>query len=227
MTQSRTTRSPRGHSGATRSASVSRRRGVALEDALLDAAAAELAELGYGRLSMSGVAERAATSRSVLARRWGSRAEMALAVVEASGALSVGEPADTGSLREDLLALLRDYVKRCKKITPDVMLGIFVDSNPDAPPSFDLQKSLLTAALAHTRTIVERAVERDEAASGLPDHVLVMPIELVQARLLVSRKPVGKRYLEQIVDDLFLPLAVMHPIIRHSPKRRPELSRHF
>jgi AcrR family transcriptional regulator len=48
---------------------VERRRGKALEDAVLDAAWSELLDAGYARFTMETVAARAHTSRPVLYRR--------------------------------------------------------------------------------------------------------------------------------------------------------------
>src|SRR3546814_11202702 len=56
-----------------------RRRGAALEAALLDAAWAELLGGGYSAFTIEGVAVRARTSRPVIARRWSSRGDLALA----------------------------------------------------------------------------------------------------------------------------------------------------
>src|ERR671937_754114 len=53
-----------------------RRRGAALEAAILDATWTELAAVGYERLSMEGVAARAGTSKAVLYRRWPNRADL-------------------------------------------------------------------------------------------------------------------------------------------------------
>lgn len=64
-----------------KSTSPQRRRGAALESALLEAAWAELEEHGYGRFTMEGVARRAETSRPVLSRRWTGRAELAVAAI--------------------------------------------------------------------------------------------------------------------------------------------------
>ena len=191
---------------AQKAASPTRRRGDALEDALIAAATAELAEVGYQRLSFKGVAERAGTSRSVLNRRWSSRIEMVLSVLRARGSIFATEPADTGALRSDMLAFLRNYVQRSEEISPDVMIGIIGDGLSGAAPSSDLQKNMEAADLAHTRIIIERAARRGEARPDVPDHVLAVPIELLRARLLISGEPAGKAYLEQIVDDVFLPL---------------------
>ncbi|MCL2655624.1 MAG: TetR/AcrR family transcriptional regulator C-terminal ligand-binding domain-containing protein [Coriobacteriia bacterium] len=195
------------HEARAAHARETRRRGEALEDALIAAAAEELAEVGYQRLSFKGVAARAGTSRSVLNRRWSSRIEMVLSVLRAKGSIFADEPADTGSLRGDMLALLRDYVRRSEEISPDVMIGIIGDGLAgDGASSFDLQKNMGRADLAHTRIIVQRAAQRGQARTGAADHVLAVPIELLRARLLISGEPASQTYLEQIVDDIFLPL---------------------
>ena len=51
-----------------------RRRGAALEEAVLRAAIDELLAVGYARLTMDRVAERAGTNKNAIYRRWPSRA---------------------------------------------------------------------------------------------------------------------------------------------------------
>ncbi|MCL2882075.1 MAG: TetR/AcrR family transcriptional regulator [Coriobacteriia bacterium] len=196
----------RHNASAQQTAPSTRRRGEALEDALIAAATDELAAVGYQRLSFKGVAARAGTSRSVLARRWSSRIEMALSILRAKGSIFATEPADTGSLRGDMLSLLQNYVKRSEDISPDVMIGIISDGLAGGVSSFDLQKNMGQADLTHTRIIIDRAVARGQARPGLPDHILAVPIELLRARLLLSNEPARMPYLEQIIDDVFLPL---------------------
>ena len=58
-----------------------RRRGQVLENALLDAAWAELCEKGYEGFTVEGVATRAATARTVIYRRWPTRPELLRAAV--------------------------------------------------------------------------------------------------------------------------------------------------
>lgn len=50
-------------------------------DAIIDAVLAELADVGYGQLSMDGVARRARAGKSALYRRWPSKQEMVLDAV--------------------------------------------------------------------------------------------------------------------------------------------------
>src|SRR4051794_20026628 len=84
-----------------------RRRGAMLEDAIVDAAWDELRAVGYANLTMEGVAARAKTSRAVLYRRWRGRPELVLAAKRAHAPLLSGLTPDTGSLREDVLVLMR------------------------------------------------------------------------------------------------------------------------
>ncbi len=83
-----------------------RRRGDELNRAIFTAALEELTEVGYARLTMERIAERARTSKASLYRRWPGRAELAMDAVLFAFP-TVGDLPDTGSLREDLLAALR------------------------------------------------------------------------------------------------------------------------
>ncbi|MEU4744544.1 helix-turn-helix domain-containing protein, partial [Actinosynnema sp. NPDC023658] len=54
-----------------------RRRGEELNAAIYRATLEELAEVGYAKLTMERVAERARTGKAALYRRWSSRMELA------------------------------------------------------------------------------------------------------------------------------------------------------
>ena len=57
---------------------TTRRRGHVLEQAIYEAAMAELGERGYAQLSMEGVASRARTGKAALYRRWSSKRDLIL-----------------------------------------------------------------------------------------------------------------------------------------------------
>src|SRR6202034_2971411 len=103
---------PRGRSKESagqpaRPAGATRRRGATLERALLDAAWEELQSSGYARLTMERVAERASTSRAVIYRRWPNRAALVIAAWRHRHPVVTGVLPDTGTLRGDVLAILR------------------------------------------------------------------------------------------------------------------------
>jgi AcrR family transcriptional regulator len=86
----------------------SRRRGEVLERALYEATLAELAEVGYGGLTMEGIAARAHTGKAALYRRWCSKHDLVhAALVYALPPLP--ELRSGRSARENLLTMLTSH----------------------------------------------------------------------------------------------------------------------
>jgi AcrR family transcriptional regulator len=91
-----------------RSGTRSRRRGEVLERALYEATLAELAEVGYGGLTMEGIAARAHTGKAALYRRWCSKHDLVhAALVYALPPLP--ELRSGRSARENLLTMLTSH----------------------------------------------------------------------------------------------------------------------
>jgi AcrR family transcriptional regulator len=74
-------------------------------EAIRAAVFAELAEVGYARMSMEGIARRAGVGKAAVYRRWQSKLPLVLDVVPAVAAQGLPVP-DTGTLRGDVTALL-------------------------------------------------------------------------------------------------------------------------
>ena len=146
-----------------------RRRGAALEDALLDAAWAELQAVGYAGLTMEAVADRAGTSRAVLYRRWRNRPELVLAVIRRHRPMLSGEIPDTGSLRGDVLALLRRMSSRLAEIGPETVYGLLGDYLGDADLFARSRDQLLSISAEVMETILKRAADRGEARAARGD----------------------------------------------------------
>lgn len=73
--------------------------------AIRTAAFEELADVGYGKLSMEAVARRAGVSKPTLYRRWPGKEQLVLSLV-AEVAVDAADTPDTGSLRGDIRAFL-------------------------------------------------------------------------------------------------------------------------
>ncbi|MDF9816090.1 TetR/AcrR family transcriptional regulator [Streptomyces sp. SPB162] len=84
---------------------LQRRRGSVLERAILDAALDQLGAVGWGGMTMEGVAARAQTGKAAVYRRWPSK-EALVADALRLGLPQIGAPPDLGTLREDLLCLV-------------------------------------------------------------------------------------------------------------------------
>jgi AcrR family transcriptional regulator len=183
-----------------------RRRGEALEHALLDAAWAELQTAGYAGLTMEAVADRAGTSRAVLYRRWRNRPELVLAAIRRHRPLLSGEIPDTGSLRGDVLTLLRRNSGRLTEIGPETVYGLLGDYLSDADMFARGRDQLLTISAEVMQTILKRAADRGEARAGVETRIATLPTALFRNELFLARTPPSEGTLVEIVDDVFLPL---------------------
>ena len=184
-----------------------RRRGEVLEKALLDAAWAELTETGYDDLTIDAVATRAGTSRAVLYRRWPNKQDLVLATLLHHVKSDAVPMPNTGSLRGDVVALLRaaNELRLRTAILVFTRLGGFYR---DA----DTNLAELAAVVQGDRAtmiddIIEQAVARGEVQPGqISERVARVPVELFRYELMVRLQPVPDDVIEGIVDDVFLPL---------------------
>src|SRR5262249_38301928 len=104
--------------------------GEVLEAAILDATLAELAEVGYARLAMERIAARAHTSKASLYKRWPNRVELVVAALRHHRGAADPAP-DTGSLREDVLTLLRRGAALLDGLFGQVVRGLMVETLTD------------------------------------------------------------------------------------------------
>ena len=182
-----------------------RRRGEILERAIYDATLAELREVGYMNLSMERVAQRARTGNASLYRRWASRAELVIDAVS-SVVPERDELPDTGSVRGDLLALLRQTCARQACPAGEVMRGVIAESlgnNRVHAARARLADHRITQVLA----ILRRGAERGEVRPGaVPPVVAAVAPMLVMGFFLLRGEPATDQSLIEIVDQVMLPL---------------------
>jgi AcrR family transcriptional regulator len=184
-----------------------RRRGAELDEALLEAAWDELSAVGYPRFTLDGVAARAGTSRPVLARRWSSRAELAIAALRRRAASATADPPDTGTLRGDVLAVLRQMSAGVGEVA-GVLTFLFADyfSATGLPPA-EIRERTIAGRGSVMTTIIGRGVERGEIdPERLTPHIVSLPVDLARHYLIMNLAPVPDETLIEIVDRIFLPL---------------------
>jgi len=181
-----------------------RRRGAALDDALLDAAWAELRVAGYAGLTMEGVAQRAGTSRPVLARRWPNRPQLVIAALRRHRPMLSGDVPDTGNLRDDVLALLRQVSARFAEVGPDTFYGLAADYFADPALIPDFHAQTFQTGNEVMAAILRRAAGRGEVKDDIPERVATLPVDLLRHELLLRRG--DEHAITAIVDQVFLPL---------------------
>jgi AcrR family transcriptional regulator len=192
----------------SKSAPARRRRGAELEDALLDAAWDELDATGYAGLTLEAVAERAGTSRPVLARRWASRSDLAVAAIRHHFDTDPLVVEDHGSLREDVLDLLRQFNDRRGGIVALILLrftGIVTEAEGGIA---GLRERLLSPGPSQLDIVLDRADARGEIdLARLPAIVAQLPTMALRHEMLMHLHRIDDATIVAIVDELFLPLA--------------------
>lgn len=168
-------------------------------EAVLDATLAELAEVGYAALRVEAVAERAGVNKTTIYRRWGGKAGLvSTAAVERRGAL--GRPPDTGGLRGDLVALLREI--RLGLQTPWVA-ALVREAGPRAANAdlYELLDRFWPARFQASDVIFERAVARGELPPGTdPGFLLEMISGPLYFHWLMLGRPLDDAFLDQVAD---------------------------
>jgi len=174
----------------------------------LRAAWEELTAVGYAAFTMEGVAARAGTSRAVLYRRWSSRPDLVLAAIRRHATIDSVTVPDTGSLREDLLELLRQLSARSGEIA-GIFSVLIADSFNEGGLSLSVLRERALADMPKTGSMlaIERAVARGEIdPSRLSPRICALPADLVRHDLIMTQAPVPDATLVEIVDKIFLPL---------------------
>lgn len=186
-----------------------RRRGAQLEDAILDAAWAELLEQGYAGFTIERVARRAGTSRPVLNRRWSGRTALATAALGRHIALNPIAVPDLGSVRDELSLLLRRMSDRAR---PDIISLIFEMQKDLAGKQSSLaeMRAQFKARLLNPdvfQAILQRGIARGEIdPARLTPRMLSLPGDLARHEILVTCAPLSDQAIGEIVDEVFLPL---------------------
>lgn len=186
---------------------ATRRRGRELEEALLDAAWAQLVSGGYGAFTFDAIAERAGTSKPVIYRRWPNREELVIAAIRHFIARSSRPIPDTGSFRGDVIALMTqaNEMRSAMAAVISVQLATYYTESGTTPA--ELREQLLRDRTSAMDVVIQRARERGELdAAHVPARVLALPFDLFRHEALMTLKAVPTESIVEIVDGIFLPL---------------------
>jgi AcrR family transcriptional regulator len=115
---------------------------------------------GLGKLTIEGIAARAGVGKATIYRGWSSRIELALEAMEQLPELPVP---DTGSLAEDLRAILRSLAELFASTPLQSVLGHLAAQGRSMEPE---ARAYIERRVAGQSAIFERAVARGELPSG-------------------------------------------------------------
>ncbi|HVU03294.1 MAG TPA: TetR/AcrR family transcriptional regulator [Polyangiaceae bacterium] len=173
-------------------------RSARVVESVLTATAEALGRSGYAALRVEDVALASGVNKTTIYRRWPTKVDLVTAAIQRFS--QAPELPDTGTLREDLLVLLRHT---CAKASNALGQGIVRTIQLErAHPEVDLVTQKLAAThLRVRRIVVERAIARGELPADTDVELL---LELVFApvvrRVIFANRKAPESFLEAVLD---------------------------
>lgn len=188
-----------------------RRRGAALVKALHAAVLEELDDVGLGRLTMDGIARRAGTARTTLYRRWANPGELLLSAIGEAYPVEVPSPVGV-DLRGDLIRALELLVEWARHPTARAVQAVLAERRAQPGLAARLDEMFNASGQRFTATVLDHYVRLGSIA---PDLVTPLVENVGEAMVIkhwvdFGREP-NQEYLEQIVDQLILPVLRSRP----------------
>lgn len=196
--------------------------------AILAAAAELLLERGLAEVSMDAVADRAGVSKATIYRWWPSKETLALDALYARWAAAAPVPRDTGSLRGDLIELLRPWVRLVRTGSyARVTAALLAEAQTDQAFAAQYQQHITRPRRDEAREIFGRAVERGEVPAGTDIEVA---IDLIYGplylRLLQGHAPLSDEFVDALVDTALAGIRPRLPSLRNSQVRLRTARKH-
>jgi AcrR family transcriptional regulator len=191
-------------------------------EAIRQAFFTELAQCGYGRLSIEAVARRAAVGKPAIYRRWRSKQDMAVALISEVAWAHLDMP-DTGSLEGDVIAFLRaEYAVLTDPLAKAIIPDLLSEANRNEDLAATLLRTVRDPRRARATAIIRRAIERGEVADTLnTDLALDVLAGPLYWRLSVVHQPVGDAELVQLAEMIMGAFTYGSALPDHGKSGRP------
>jgi len=163
----------------------------------------ELAEVGYGRLSVDAVAKRAGVGKTAIYRRWRSKLPMTIALVAEAAVAAIDVP-DTGSLHTDIRKYLENgRAALCHPLACRIIPDLLAESTRNPELAAALLETVRTPRRAKATLLLRRAIDRGELAE---DTDIELGLDFIAGplywRLTVVHSATGTDYLDRLTDKI-------------------------
>jgi AcrR family transcriptional regulator len=171
-------------------------------EAILAAAAELLLARGLGAVSMDAVAEEAGVSKATIYRWWPTKEALALDALYHEWNAPRPAGRETGSLRGDLLALMRPWVRLvARRPYGRVVAELVTEAQTDPAFGAQYRERFVEPRRAQARPILLGAIERGELPATTD---IELALDLLYGplyhRLLHGHAPLDGRFLNDVVD---------------------------
>ena len=183
-----------------------RKRDRARDVALLEAALDVMAERGFDGMTLDLVAARAKASKATLYRRWPSKTELA---IEALGLLDTeeidaGALPDTGTLRGDLLALLRPQTEEQDDRRIAITADLAAMSRREPQVAEKAMDAIVAPWIETLRLLIARAIERGEYPAADSTLLATVVPSVITYRQAVRSQAVPNEEFVALIDQVLL-----------------------
>jgi AcrR family transcriptional regulator len=178
--------------------------------AILAATVELLLEQGLNGMSMDDVAGRAGVSKATIYRWWPAKELLAVDALATEWARSTpAAERDTGTLRGDLLARFRPWLRQLnKKPFHRVVGGLIAKAQTDPTFATLYREHFVQPRREATRLLLLRAIDRDEIPA---DTNLEVSLDLLYGpiyhRVLHGHAPLTERFAQQVIDAVLAAIA--------------------
>ena len=183
-------------------------RSEAARQSVLEAVDDLLVEVGYARLTIEGIAERAGVAKQTIYRWWHSKNDILMdAFVQDSAEALV--PSDSGDLRQDLRAQARALAHfLAESDAGAVFRALTAEAQHDPALAARLRSEHLTQQRGYDRLPFERALARGALASGTDlDLAVDQFVGPIYYRVLVTGQTASSTFTDALVDAVLTRLA--------------------
>jgi AcrR family transcriptional regulator len=196
-TRSQKTVSPK---AVARNTATPQSRGDAFVHTVLKAALAQLADVGYGRLSIPDVAAQAGVNKTSIYRRWPGKAELVREALS-TAMQHADNPPDTGALRTDLIELARTVAAFMQTPVGTALIRIMLADGGNAELRALATSAYREAGKHGPREVLSRAKARGELSDDVDPPLMLFTIAgAILHRVFVEQRTASAPFIKQVVD---------------------------
>jgi AcrR family transcriptional regulator len=183
-------------------------------EAILEAAAELLLARGLSAVSMDAVAERAGVSKATIYRWWDSKELLALDALYAAWDTAGAAPRQTGTLRSEMLALVRPWVLLAAAgSSARILTALLAEAQNDPEFGQAYRAHFVEPRRDQARAMFSRAIARGEIPA---DTDVEVAIDLLWGplyhRLFHGHAPLNDRFARRSVDTVLAGILPRAPV---------------
>jgi AcrR family transcriptional regulator len=184
-----------------------RKRDHSRDEVILDSTLAVLAEHGYEGMTIDLVAAHAGMARATVYRRWPTKADLVVDAVSrmSQGDVDLEQLPDTGTLRGDMLAMIRPFDDERQQIRIQALVALLSVARTDDRLAEVAQNAGVGPWVAVSRLLIARAVDRGEYPPPSDLDTLAGVIPMLCVARAAQRLPITREFSVALIDGVILP----------------------